>query len=421
MGKVDLTGFENEYVKVLKLTDTIKDTHHTYYDIVCKRCGKVYSASSSNIRRVKSCGCLMKNKWRDTAESHIGEKYNKLTIIGVDYKRTEYERNKENPIADTFYFTKCDCGKYVETSARLSSLKCGHIKSCGCSKFNNDKILEDITGKTFGRLTVIERDIKRDRAEIEKNGTRSGNAHWLCKCNCGSEKIISTTGYALKSGGTQSCGCILSEILIERNKTLSTKYNHHGKLKDNKSIVDESGHIKIYDENDEFYFLISEEDFEDVSKYYWRKISDKTEDNPRKRYWITNEKYENINNGNRYSIRLHQLIATNKFNGYDKSKFVPDHLDRNPDNNTRENLYLKTNFENSHNRGLSRVNTSGKTGVYLRKDNGKWDACITYNYKTIYLGSFDKKEEAIEKRIIAEKELGFTCDDVFPEYDYKVL
>lgn len=59
----------------------------------------------------------------------------------------------------------------------------------------------DLTGKTFGRLTVI------GRAE---NG-KSNNCQWLCRCACGSEKIIAST--ALRQGRTVSCGCYRKEIL----------------------------------------------------------------------------------------------------------------------------------------------------------------------------------------------------------------
>lgn len=58
----------------------------------------------------------------------------------------------------------------------------------------------DLTGRKFGRWTVIK------RAENTKNGS----VQWLCKCECGTERIH-TTGY-LNSGMTKSCGCYKKEI-----------------------------------------------------------------------------------------------------------------------------------------------------------------------------------------------------------------
>ena len=57
----------------------------------------------------------------------------------------------------------------------------------------------DITGKTFGRLTVICFSHKDTRRQL----------YWKCLCSCGNEKII--CGNRLKNGNTKSCGCLLSE------------------------------------------------------------------------------------------------------------------------------------------------------------------------------------------------------------------
>ena len=56
--------------------------------------------------------------------------------------------------------------------------------------------LIDLTGKKFGKLTVTER----------VGSDKQGYAIWLCKCDCGTKKII--RGSSLKGGYTKSCGCI---------------------------------------------------------------------------------------------------------------------------------------------------------------------------------------------------------------------
>lgn len=68
----------------------------------------------------------------------------------------------------------------------------------------------DLTNKKFGMMTVI------NRAE-----NRNGRPYWLCKCDCGNEKIVK--GDNLKSGNVKSCGC----LVIETNKTRKT----HGLVK----------------------------------------------------------------------------------------------------------------------------------------------------------------------------------------------
>nr|DAI30801.1 MAG TPA: PVL ORF-50-like family [Caudoviricetes sp.] len=61
----------------------------------------------------------------------------------------------------------------------------------------------DLTGQRFGRLTVI----KRVENKQLKNGRQK--VQWLCQCDCGNTKIV--TSEQLKSGHTNSCGCICKE------------------------------------------------------------------------------------------------------------------------------------------------------------------------------------------------------------------
>lgn len=55
-------------------------------------------------------------------------------------------------------------------------------------------------------------------------------------------------------------------------------------------------------------------------------------------------------------------------------------------------------------RGLTKSNKSGFKGVHKNK-NGKWIANITFKNKKHYLGSFDKLEDAVKVREIAEEKL----------------
>lgn len=82
-----------------------------------------------------------------------------------------------------------------------------------------------------------------------------------------------------------------------------------------------------------------------------------------------------------------------------------DHMDHNKSNNIWDNLRVATPGENSKNKKLSDANRSGHTGVSFR--NNKWIARIIVNYKYIYLGSFNFKDQAIAARQKAEIEYGF--------------
>lgn len=47
---------------------------------------------------------------------------------------------------------------------------------------------------------------------------------------------------------------------------------------------------------------------------------------------------------------------------------------------------------------LNKSNTSGYAGVYFNQKSQQWRAQITFRGKTYYLGSYEKKEDAIEAR-----------------------
>ena len=80
-------------------------------------------------------------------ENEIGKRYGLLTVVEkLDIREHE----------TSVYLCKCDCGNVKEVN--INKLNTGHTKSCGCLK---NKI-KDLTGKKFGRLTVISFDGRRN-------------------------------------------------------------------------------------------------------------------------------------------------------------------------------------------------------------------------------------------------------------------
>lgn len=63
--------------------------------------------------------------------------------------------------------------------------------------------MENLIGKKFGRLTVIERDFSKQRC------------YYICKCDCG--KVKSIQAHHLKSGATTSCRCYQKEQASKSN------------------------------------------------------------------------------------------------------------------------------------------------------------------------------------------------------------
>lgn len=141
---------------------------------------------------------------------YIGEKFGRLTIIDGPIRKGK----------QTYYLCKCECGN--EKEIRGSHLSSGGIQSCGCLR--KEKIsqirTDDLTGRNFGRLTVIKRD-------FEKTGS---NAYWICQCECG--KTTTVRSADLKNGHTRSCGClksfkeeVIEEILKENHIEYEREYS----------------------------------------------------------------------------------------------------------------------------------------------------------------------------------------------------
>lgn len=57
----------------------------------------------------------------------------------------------------------------------------------------------DLTGQTFGRLTVLE----------EAGRHQNGYVIWLCQCSCGEPAHVISS--RLRNGTTRSCGCLLRD------------------------------------------------------------------------------------------------------------------------------------------------------------------------------------------------------------------
>lgn len=137
----------------------------------------------------------MPNKVNDLT----GRRFGKLFVV---------KRAESNTSGRISYLCRCDCGKEkVITSVVLVQ---GKARSCGCIRF------KDLTGKKFGRLTVL------SQAETHREPSGKAVVMWNVRCDCGKKFVVS--GGSLRNGNTQSCGCLNREIVKAVNTTHGKSY-----------------------------------------------------------------------------------------------------------------------------------------------------------------------------------------------------
>lgn len=128
----------------------------------------------------------------------------------------------------------------VHYEARLPDLLSGRgYLSCGCQrskKFHKTMLdKRDITGQTFGHLTVLEND--SGKTDSDNNVLRK------CVCDCENHTVVYKTYYYLTHAKNPSCGCVGKEISrrngIKNQKDLIGK--HFGRL----TVMRDSGERKI--------------------------------------------------------------------------------------------------------------------------------------------------------------------------------
>lgn len=166
-----------------------------YFLCKCLVCGKQRAIRGTDLINGISKACCT-----ECADSMLGQKIGRWTIVSVDKSRKAY------------YNCVCDCGTHKSVSKH--SLKHGQTKSCGCLKINSRKKrskekAEDRVGMKMGCLTLLEPILK------------GKSYYYRCKCDCGNEVVVSWRN--LQSGDTVSCGCLDSKANELMDKILTEK------------------------------------------------------------------------------------------------------------------------------------------------------------------------------------------------------
>ncbi|MBQ8765415.1 MAG: AP2 domain-containing protein [Clostridia bacterium] len=208
----------------------------------------------------------------------------------------------------------------------------------------------DLTGKNFGRLTVL------GPAPRPKN-IKDTHKYWECECTCGNQTVVN--GRSLRQGQTRSCGCLQKEKIKKHTMSYTKLYKKYDSMKQ-----------RCTNPNNVAF-----------QHYGGRGIKICSE-------WLGESGFQNF-------------AEWSLANGYSDDLSI-DRIDVDG-NYEPSNCRFADDSIQSFNRRPQK-NSTGHTGVCKRK-NRKYEAYIAKNGKMHHLGYFDTLEEAIEAREKAERKL----------------
>jgi len=219
--------------------------------------------------------------------------------------------------------------------------------------------LNDLTGQKFGRWTVI----AKANDYIDANGYK--HRQWLCKCQCGNEKVV--LEQSLKQYKSKSCGCLMKEInkiRMKKNGAVYSRKDLTGNIFGKLTVIRQTGNIS-QDGCVEYECQCSCGKIKVLSG---KHLADGS---------TTSCGCAKVENGSKMAT-LNNIGLSGCYKG------------------TRINNLISKKPAN---------NTSGYKGVWWSKKNGKWVAEIKLQGKKYYLGSFNNIRDAIKARQQAEEEL----------------
>lgn len=205
--KIDMTG--QKFGRWTVIGFDCNKNRRTMWKCRCD-CGTKRSVEGARLRggRSKSCGCLLRESTALRSRKDItNQRFGRLVAL---YPTEERQGGK------IIWLCRCDCGNEVKVP--IDRLTGKNTQSCGClsKEKTSERFCIDLTGQTFGKLTVIKRDNTKNYKRV----------HWLCKCSCGNSELESIDGYYLRSGEKTQCSkCVPKSKGEEQIKNILIKNN----------------------------------------------------------------------------------------------------------------------------------------------------------------------------------------------------
>lgn len=233
---------------------------------------------------------------------------------------------------------RCQCDCGNEVLKSTKQLKCGENQSCGC---------EQKTAQQGNIAEDLTGQVFGELTVLRQAENKNGRTCWLCRCKCGKEKVVLSRD--LKAGKVKSCGCM---VRAPRRNRMDIKGKKFGRLT----------------------VLYSTGEHDRKGSIYWhcRCIC-----------------------GNEIDVTQNQLMHGN----YQSCGCLKEENQKRI--STRSHRIDGTCIEILEKRKHRKDNRSGFRGVCQMK-NGKYRVDIGFKRKRYHIGTFKDFDKAVQMRLIAE-------------------
>lgn len=187
-------------------------------------------------------GQTLQARWRTNGIGYKGQIFYKAI------KKYGWNNFDHIVLKDTYTQKEaCNIEKMLISFFNSSSKKYGYNMSDGGEGNTGSYSISknDMIGRKFKRLTVIDADIKKSLLHSER--------YWLCKCNCGN--IISCRQSHLLKGGTTSCGCLTREKALARRNI--------------NKVVFYSNYVQMFFSNSDTTILLDDFIYDKIKHIHW--------------------------------------------------------------------------------------------------------------------------------------------------------
>jgi hypothetical protein len=141
-------------------------------------------------------------------------------LTGRRFGQLTVLQRSDPPIRFGKTYWQVRCDCGNEKDLRASDLKSGRQKGCGCMRTKNSPFSGDITGMRVGRLVALYVVSKRGK-------DKKRHRYWMMRCDCGVEQLVPTS--SLSRGYARSCGCLRAEVAREMAFKRKRSPNGRGK------------------------------------------------------------------------------------------------------------------------------------------------------------------------------------------------